>query len=512
MKRLTAWVLSLAFAFSVCCFADAENLNERLITVNAIDLGRETGNLIVRNVNSQYYQLIHPDGEVLAGEDQGYTAMYFREGGRFVKVETASNDVHGTGLLDQNGNVLIPAEYADVKVISSRWQAGIRLTPCEADDQDYTFNNYSTGEKSFYRIDYADLFFDGRKVGSLSRAEYGDGSIQAYGAYISVTNTAREKHYYNSRLEKSEIKDTNGEYTTSQSRGKLIYIHNGSGQQAFVSSCTLNPDEVAQSCMYDDAHDAVIDLQGNQLFKTIQHYNSVRFHNEYAMVFLNRRMGVIDRKGNEVVPVEYDSVSGYGENFMAYGFTSAEKDGKFGIVDARGTVTCPFIYSYDIVSDYWTFASIKNLDGTVIVLTAGAGELQEHFADVDFGGLYGASCFVGKNGDGQYCVVDLYGNTVLPYVDAKGIDVNRDGTVALIRYGGGEYGIVQLEKAENGFNLGQDETWTCENGHAGNKGNFCPKCGAPKPAQAATVICPGCGIKFGDEIPIFCPECGTIIP
>ena len=27
----------------------------------------------------------------------------------------------------------------------------------------------------------------------------------------------------------------------------------------------------------------------------------------------------------------------------------------------------------------------------------------------------------------------------------------------------------------------QDETWTCENGHSGLTGNFCPECGAKKP-------------------------------
>ena len=505
MKRLIALILSLAFVISVCGFADAE----RSITARDISLSRVSGNLIILNENSKYYQLTNADGDVLVGEDRGYVTMYFRDSGRFIKVEVASNDVHDEGLLDQNGNVLAPAEYADVNVISSRWQAGIRLTPCEADDKDYTFTNYSTSEKSFYRIDYADMFFDGQKVGSLSRAEYGNGSIIPYGAYLSVTNIARERHYYNSRLELApDVKDASGEYTSNYNRGKTTYIHNGTGQQAFVSSCTLSPDEVVQNCVYDDYNDAILDLQGNQLCKTIRHYDSVRFYNEYARAYLNRRYGVIDKKGNEIVPVEYDAISGYDENLMAFGFTGAQKDGKFGFVDGKGNVTCPFIYSADIVSDRGTFASIKNLDGTIIVLTAGAGELQEHFAEVSFVGSSGSYCFVGQNSNGQYCVVDLYGNTVIPYVDARSIDVNRDGTVALISYGSRQYGIVKIERAVNS-SAGQDETWTCVNGHPGNKGNFCPKCGAPRPVQAAAVKCPGCGLEFGDEVPKFCPDCGT---
>ena len=47
--------------------------------------------------------------------------------------------------------------------------------------------------------------------------------------------------------------------------------------------------------------------------------------------------------------------------------------------------------------------------------------------------------------------------------------------------------------------------WTCENGHSGNTGNFCPECGAKRPAS-----CANCGYVFENGVsPKFCPNCGA---
>ena len=52
--------------------------------------------------------------------------------------------------------------------------------------------------------------------------------------------------------------------------------------------------------------------------------------------------------------------------------------------------------------------------------------------------------------------------------------------------------------------------WTCTCGHAGNKGKFCPECGAKKPAGEPLYRCDKCGWEPADpkNPPKFCPECG----
>ena len=54
-----------------------------------------------------------------------------------------------------------------------------------------------------------------------------------------------------------------------------------------------------------------------------------------------------------------------------------------------------------------------------------------------------------------------------------------------------------------------DGSWTCENGHGGNTGNFCAECGAPKPAKAGYSFCPNCGQDLRNLDAKFCPSCGT---
>ena len=56
-----------------------------------------------------------------------------------------------------------------------------------------------------------------------------------------------------------------------------------------------------------------------------------------------------------------------------------------------------------------------------------------------------------------------------------------------------------------------DEGWTCSCG-AVNKGKFCAECGAKKPAGAPVYQCDKCGWKPADptKAPKFCPECGDI--
>ena len=518
MQRFTAFALSLLLILSVCSFAAAAN-SEYTLKVRSLDMNCVSGTIAVLPEGSDYYHIIDATGKELLGAESRYISMYPVSSYAMFKVEVKTPDgVHDEGLIDGYGNVLVPAEYADVNIISKRWQAGIKLTPSSADDKDYTFTNYSTNEKNFFRIDTVDIYFDGQKVGTLNRSEYGSGSCTAYNAYLSVTNMERVRCYYNSKMEKSPVGDeAYGEFTQNYNKGKTTYIHNGSGQEAFVPSCTLNAEDLEDPyLLQSDGY--VYDVQGNVLFKAAHQYTTVRkFFNGYAVVYLDRKYGIIDKQGNEVLPLEYDEISSYDNALMARGYAAVVKDGKLGFVDAQGNVTCPFTYSKDIASVRGSFASLKNLDGTIIVLTAGAGELAEHFADVSFyGSSNGNSAFVGKNANGEYTLIDLYGRTMIPYTTCRSIDVSYDGTVAVVYYGHSEYSILQFDApagtqpaapAVNDTPVADDGSWTCENGHSGNTGNFCSECGAKKPVEQLTQ-CPDCGKEFGEDVPNFCPECG----
>ncbi len=499
----------------------------REISARDVELSRYTGVMAIREKNSDTYVLFSPSGEKLT--DGQYTSMYATDYG-FFKVEAASEDgVHNDGLIDSTGRVLIPPEYADISVVSSRWQVGIKLVPCEADDKDYTFSNWSTNEKLFFRIDTVDFFLDGEKAGSLSRADY-DGYPTAHGAYICVQNRERQRFWYDRTMSEGRPAQSSSEYETQYKNRVTTYTHNGSGQTAFAPGCTLTPEDVDQSVVYENGH--ALDLQGNVLYDAKQNYDSNRpmSGGAYCRVKIYGKWGVIDREMNEVIPLEYDEISYEDESLSRFGYIGAVKDGKFGFVNAAGEVTCPFVYAKDIVSNKGTFATIKNLDGTIIVLSAAAGELPEHYAEVSVPGYSGSMSFTARNASGERGAVGLYGNVLVPFsADNRSISLSADGRIAVVSKGGYVYEIYHFddadlfpadlvngagehtEKAPETPETAAGDTWTCANGHEGNTGKFCTECGSPRPAAEDDGTWT-CANGHEGNTGKFCSECGSPKP
>ncbi|MBQ9262679.1 MAG: WG repeat-containing protein [Clostridia bacterium] len=522
MKKMLTVLLAAALLLSMLPTALA--VGSRTMVARELTLNKYSGTLSYRADRNNYYQLITANGDVLVPESEQYTYLVPTSGYGFFKAEKASADgVHDEGLIDGQGHVIVPAEYADVDVISERWQVAVKLTPSDADHKDYTYTNYSTGDKHFFLIDTADFFFDGQKVGTLNRSDYS--SARALGAYLCVTNQARERVFYNSKMEKSPREaQYSGEYEEQYKQGTTTFIHQGSGQQAFTASCTLTKDEVETAYQYIKGK--MYDLQGNVAFVPKQNYDTIRaFKNGYAVVRMNGLNGLIDEQGNELIPPIYEELSNYEDTLLEYGYISAVKDGKFGFLDAHGHVTCDFVYSKDVVKNRSTFATIQNLDGSIIVLSAAVGELPEHYTDVSFPRYDGSAAFVAQNDQKQLSVVDLYGNTRIPFGDYRSIDLTVDGTVALAYTQDREYVIYSFDPitaqapaaetpavSETPAAAAADDNWTCENGHDGNRGNFCSECGSPRPAeQAASTFCSNCGYEFTDGAPKFCPNCGAAV-
>ena len=545
MKKCLSILLFMLLTMALCA-ASAETTS---ITLKARDvvLSRTCSALGFCPEDSNTYHLIDSQGQRLSdGEYISMSAVYDYP---YFKVEAESEDgVHNDGLIDETGRVIIPPVYADIEVWSDRWAGGIKLVPSTADDKDWTFTNYRTNEKTFWRVDTVDFYYRGQLAGTLGRSDYG-GTVTPRGDFICVQTQAREPVFYDSRMQRSPVAASgSSEYTQVRLNGSYVNVHQGSGQYAFTESCTLTEDQVSDAFLYDKA--VLYDLQGQTVFTAAQNYDSVRpYAGDYALVSMNGLRGLIDRQGREVIPVAYKELGNYETVYLRFGYISAVKDGKFGFLDAAGNVTCPFVYSGDIVSNRGTFATVKNLDGTIIVLSAAVGELPDHYADVSFSGSYGSMAFVAENDYRQYSLIDIYGNTIIPFGDLyRYIYVNAAGTVAVAGQGNRTYDIYTLDiqpaekpsaaapaadadgtwTCENGHggNTGKfcqecgapkpeakpadDGTWTCENGHAGNTGNFCQECGSPRPSEApAAVTCPTCGAVYEGDAPKFCGECGT---
>lgn len=511
MRKLACILAALVLALlPIVSLADmvvvSETTLERSPSLNA------ASNTYIARVDGGY-ALFDKKGNALTA---AYGNMGSKWNGTFLQVVN-EDGLNNLGLLNANGGVIMPLQYADIKIESDKWQIGIILTPTEDTNGDY----HDRDNKQF-NILQADFYFDGALVGSLPREDYADVRFTSTkGNYICIrksnggfwlSNTFARVDYPEDAYYTSEYED----------RYKKGVFHNPTGQQAFVPGCTLTSDEVLQDIWYNNERNFV-DLQGNVIASGI--YDSFKFcGGEYGKVAFDRKYGLVNRQGIEVIPLAYDELGGNAEDntFFAQGYQVALKDGHVYYLDQNGNVTAA-VEDFTLTDsdcrgfyDNAPFLVIKNL-GKSMVITAKAGLLSESYEDADYPETYQDILAVQK--DGLWGCIGLNGETVIPFIFKYTPDISSDGTMVSGRSDDGEYKLYILAKVESteavvtapvdepAAPAADDGTWICACGQAGNTGKFCPECGAERPADK--VVCSGCGYEPAGETPKFCPECGT---
>lgn len=481
MKRVSALLLVflMVFASSAALAAKKKKSEAKYFDLEArsVAVSRETAAFGYQDSKTSLWGLMNSRGEVVL--EPTYDKMYTVSDYAFFKVNSQDKEgsVETSGLINAKGEVLVPPQYWDVSVVSDKWQVGIHVVECEADDKEYTSGS------SFYKLDSADVYYGGKMVKTLSRAQYG-GTPEAWGNYLKVTARDKTQAVYNSKMKKSRFTDDYiTEFETKYEGGKTTNIHSGTNKPAFTEGCGLKKEQVKQYWLYADGK--VLNLDGSTMFTPKQKYSYINdFRDGYAVVSMNKLYGLVNEAGEELIPLEYDSVGNYEKHPLKYGCISVVKDGKLGFLNSRFEVSCPFVYAKESVTNYATFATVKDLDGTVIVLSGLVGELPEHYKSVSIpsGGSVG---FVAENSEKQRALIDIYGETRIPWVDASTIYHNRACTLAIYRAGSGTYRVYRFPAFD------PENIPTPEN----NKAPACPGCGYVFPNGKVTNYCPDCGLK-----------------
>ena len=533
LRRIVSLMLMVAIllTMSVCAGAETAVVNSWTLENVYVTMNERTGALAVQDKKTGVYTLMTADGTAL-------TSMpYIRMDTEYELFEVAvESGLNVLGMIDSTGKILVPMQYGDTIYLSERWQMGVTLTEATAENYDYK----SFDGKSFYLIAGYDVYYMGTKVGTLDRLGYR--TAYPYGAYLYVSDAEKNYTYYDSTLTPSTYVPSfvsSGEYDETRD----AIFHKGSGQRVGVPECTLTSDDVEEDLFLIDGR--FVDLQGNIIFAADAKYeNYYDFEGDYARVRMNGKYGLVDKTGREVMACEYEEI-GYNEKHFEGGYQIAVKDGKVGFVNPNGEVTCEFKYAKTGVKSTYKmpFTHLADLDGSFIVLSGAAGELQQRFIEVDISS-YGSPLFVGEPADKKAGVYDLYGNAVVAadglYDDVYDLQVSDDGTV-VVGYGTDRvYRIYQVvstqsaaqpqqpaaaetqteqpsvsgalmnqptgETAQTEQPAAEDGSWKCTCGST-NTGKFCPECGSAKPTE---VKCAKCGYLPADgKAPKFCPECGT---
>ncbi len=439
IRRIMAMMMALMLALSLFVCAGAEpTAPAYTLTARDVEMNELTNTMAVQGVDSRLYALYAADGTSLTEEK--YIHMSATEKLYEVAVESGINVI---GMMDAQGNIVMPMEYGDVDYISERWQLGIKLVPATADNYDYKslFNS-----SEFYLVEAYDVYYCGAKVGSLGRND----CYVAYarGDYLYVADKERNYTYYNKEFAASGYEGSGSSEYDEKRDG--IY-HCGSGQQAFVPTCTLTSEEVELDIYEVD--DCFVDLQGNVLFEIDEKYDYVSdFKGEYALATMNDMEGLIDRTGREVLVCEYDDIN-YGDRvYFEGGYQIAVKDGKVGFVNPNGEITCEFKYSENVVESIYKMplTYLTDLDGSMIVLSGVVGELPVRYADIDIMTDNGCPVFVAVSADEKAGVIDMYGEEVVAmdgiYDDTYDFQISMDGKFIIGDIGGYQYNIYLIEE------------------------------------------------------------------
>lgn len=521
MKKWIALLLSILLTVSCLSAYAAEEVYS--LESGYVSLHEELGLLMVADYKTDKEYIAYPDGTPLNGE----TYCRLSEAGKGFEFAVNYDTINCYGLLDSEGNVIVPAQYSEAEYLSDRWQVGAVMVEGTADEYDYA--EHDDDNSVYYLTGSYDVYYNGSVVGQFTRDQY-DYAF-AYGDYLCVYDRSGNYTYYDNTLTVSPYK---AEFPYGQEYDEVYgkgYFHMGSGQQAFVSSCTLTAEQVETSFVV--VEDRIVDLQGNVLGEIAGEYDYVdTFEGDYALVIMEEKYGLIDKTGREVLPCVYDEI-GYGdETFFEGGYQVVVKDGKIGYVDVNGNVTCEFKYSAKAVYSTYSmpFNSLVNLDGSIIVLSGKVGELSQCFTDVTFSYYSGCPLFAGEVEEGKAGVFDLSGNAVIPadgtYESMYDFEISKDGTVVVATDTDYNFHVFTVSQSSGildaaalavqnmtGGAAPEAETapaadgWNCTCGSV-NTGNFCPECGSARPAEK--LVCQNCGFEPAEgETPKFCSECGT---
>ena len=483
MKKLLSLVIVMTLCASAAAYAET-TISAREIEAYSLELNPRANTLIVTDRSTGKKYIADTEMNQLSDEYN-----YINDSEDYYKV---ANEDLKVGLLDGNGNAVMPEEYGEIELISDRWFAGIRLVETEDTEENPDYRAFFGGGR--YMIDTVDVYYAREKKGTLSRAEWQRAT--AYGDYLCIRDREEKYTFYNKNFEKSDAEVKYAEEYDNDYSTKTI-THLGSNQPAFTAGCTLAPEEVEQY-IWISREDRILDLQGNET-GDLSAYRSAYVDQDSNLIKIQNeegKYGVADSTGKEIVPCLYDSISYALDSALRTGYLYAERDGKSGFVNLETGTETGFEFIKDAGTQRANFIIVDDSREGKILISAVAGELAERFREVsaNFQGNGDECRYAVVKGQDDTCrIIGQLGEDILPGVTFKSLydaKMSDDGTLILLP--GAERGTYVLYTVSYDPDLSaipaakdsdDDGTWTCENGHTGLTGNFCPECGAKRPEE-----------------------------
>lgn len=292
-----------------------------------------------------------PDGTVLT--DAVYRAIYgspsyyglikVSSAVNMVKAEGDDQELYADGLIDESGKIIVPAEYQWINILNSHWALGGRLKKVEPGEE-YDYSISVVGGEAYkaifteydiYYVDEAKLVAtvdatEIKEVRGISRylnIEYKDGSIKSYNtAFECVAEPDRVYGKDHIPIDELDPEEPAPERIAvpSGKRDKSVGaygLYAPDGKEILApewDSCSVTSSygfPIVDFSVKKDGvkYEGVVSAAGKIIFEpTETDYYIDPLNNDYARIQVSNAngkfYGVIDAKGNMVVPAEFKRI------------------------------------------------------------------------------------------------------------------------------------------------------------------------------------------------------------
>lgn len=443
MKRLMAMLLVLLMALAG---ASAEMTAEKVFEVKDASFFKGTNLMSFREEPFGYSGIMAPDGTKVVGTE--YLGLSMTNGYGYVSAAKEDN-LNGSGMIDLQGNVLIPFEYGEFDILSKDWVVAITLKESTKDNYDYQsmFGGYGSG---YYLIESRTFYYMPtlKAVGTLPRE--GFDKAAGYEGFLIIKGTDGVNTVYDENFQPI---GTAEQYYTG-----YVFLKNGDnwdvkragdGKVLFSTPYSVTR-FIAKEGVFQVSHEGkagLIDMQGNVIIEP--KYDVVYgLAGEHVVAQKDRekgKMGLLDKEGNELTDFIYDEIittynrgvsGGLERMVMVNGYAPVEAEGKIGFIDATGRETVAPAYAKGSVEVAGNTLTYTAPDGKTTVVAADGTVTELTYQDVKrvYDGL-GGRVFTAKNDVGQVAVLDWHGNILIPFGPYYDYSVNtsNDGTMLLLQ-------------------------------------------------------------------------------
>ncbi len=155
----------------------------------------------------------------------------------------------------------------------------------------------------------------------------------------------------------------------------------------------------------------IVDINDKTRFKTwYDELHMVQGGRKLYIVKENGRMGIINEKEEQVIPIEYQSISTYPYKDGSY--LAQNKEGKYGCLSADGTITLPFEYDQLTKSGYNNMITGKDDKCGILQINNG---LPYEIATCDYDGISrGDKVFIVEKNK-KFGIMDFYGKMITKF-------------------------------------------------------------------------------------------------